>query len=251
MSAFGSPSVDLLNTPAYTARLSTPGPLNVPRWDTTTPTPPPNPADYALTPQANAPYSAPPAGMPSVAMPSVTALAQTLIEQRRQQNFQDKANASMAKVSAASGPASWKAAPGASYKVGKGGGSGLGLSAYGVSKTGSDKQRGSAPYGLQSKFWSALSRMNADMAKAGLGHFTITDGFRSYAGQVKAKADWTAKGKGYMAATPGRSVHGIGYAADLGLSTAQYNWMKKNGGRYGIRNLPSETWHWQLDARLV
>lgn len=119
---------------------------------------------------------------------------------------------------------------------------GLGLSAYGVSKSGLASQRGSAPYGFQPSMWAALSAANAAMAKAGLGQFGITDGWRSYEAQVALK-----KKKPGLAATPGRSVHGIGLAADLKLTKAQYNWLIANGSRFGLVNLPSESWHWQLD----
>ena len=124
------------------------------------------------------------------------------------------------------------------------------LSAYGFTGTsGVQGTKGSAPYGLQAPFWAALQSAFADMKKAGLGTPGITDGWRSYAGQVAAKRKWTARGKPKNAATPGRSVHGIGLAADLSLTRAQFDWLKRNGARYGLWNLPSESWHWQLDPR--
>lgn len=125
------------------------------------------------------------------------------------------------------------------------------LSAYGFhGKSGTPGTQGSAHYGLQTVFWSALQSAFADMKKAGLGTPGITSGWRSYAGQVKAKQDWTARGKPKNAATPGRSVHGIGLAADLRLSNAQFQWLKRNGARYGLWNLPSESWHWQLHPQV-
>ena len=124
---------------------------------------------------------------------------------------------------------------------------GLGPSAYGYSgTTGTKGTKGSAPYGFQAPMWSALQAANKAMAAAGLGHFGITDGWRSYDAQVSLKAK-----KGNLAATPGRSVHGLGYAADLRLSKAQLDWLYKNGSRYGLVNLPSESWHWQYDPRKV
>jgi hypothetical protein len=39
----------------------------------------------------------------------------------------------------------------------------------------------------------------------------------------------------------------LGLAADLGLNKAQYQWMLRNSGEFGIVNLPSESWHWQMD----
>jgi len=89
--------------------------------------------------------------------------------------------------------------------------------------------------------WNALNRANAALSSAGLGKFGITDGWRSYESQVALK-----KKKPKLAATAGRSVHGLGLAADLRLTNAQYQWLLKNGASYGLVNLPSESWHWQL-----
>jgi zinc D-Ala-D-Ala carboxypeptidase len=125
---------------------------------------------------------------------------------------------------------------------GKSSGGGYGPERYGVNgTTGLSNQRGSAKYGLQPQFWSALGQANAAMRAAGLGTFGITDGFRSYSAQVATK-----KAKGSLAATPGHSVHGIGLAADLSLTSRQLRWLKANGGKYGLINLPSESWHWQM-----
>ena len=134
---------------------------------------------------------------------------------------------------------------------GSGTGRGLGLSAYGYKgKTGTPDLRGTGTAGLQQPFSDALDTMFADMERQGLGRPSISSGFRSYEGQVAAAKKYASQPG--RAATPGRSVHGLGLAADLGLSTAQYNWMKRNSARYGILNLPSESWHWQYDpARWV
>jgi hypothetical protein len=130
--------------------------------------------------------------------------------------------------------------------TGGGTGVGLGLAAYGFKgNSGGAGTRGKGnKYGFQPKMWQALSAANAAMAKAGLGAFGVTDGWRSYASQVDLK-----KRKPTLAAPPGRSVHGIGYAADLKLTSKQLAWLKKNGSRFGLVNLPSESWHWQLDPR--
>lgn len=114
--------------------------------------------------------------------------------------------------------------------------------AYGYTgRTGIAGTRGTAKYGFQTQMWDALSRANQDMAKAGLGTFGVTDGWRSYEAQVSTK-----KSKGALAATPGNSVHGLGLAADLDLNSRQQAWLEANGAKYGLGRLPSESWHWQL-----
>lgn len=124
--------------------------------------------------------------------------------------------------------------------------SGYGPEAYGFSgTTGLNQYRGQGRLGMQMQFWQALQAANRAMQAAGLGAFSVTDGFRSYKGQVNAK-----RNKGKLAATPGRSVHGLGLAADLGLNDRQFRWLKANGATYGLINLPSESWHWQLAPSL-
>lgn len=121
-------------------------------------------------------------------------------------------------------------------------GGGFGPSSYGYSgKTGIEGTKGSSPYGFQPEMWSALTAANAAMKQAGLGNFGITDGWRSYAAQVDVK-----RRKGNLAATPGSSIHGLGLAADLSLNGKQLAWLKANGAKFGLKNLPSESWHWQL-----
>lgn len=133
---------------------------------------------------------------------------------------------------------------------------GLGIGAYGFKGiTGTAATKGNTQYGLQPEFDTALKNMFRDMQAAGIQPPGIGQGFRSYEGQVAAKERWTRAGNPSMAATPGRSVHGLGLAADLtdgngnSLTQAQYDWMIRNAGRYGIVNLPSERWHWQYDPQ--
>jgi len=121
---------------------------------------------------------------------------------------------------------------------------GRGAAAYGIKgPTGLDKYRGSAPYGLQPKMYSALSAAMKAMQAAGLGGFGITDGFRELAAQYDVK-----KRKPGLAATPGTSIHGTGYAADLDLTSAQAEWLRKNGARFGLYApiYKREKWHWEL-----
>lgn len=122
-------------------------------------------------------------------------------------------------------------------------GSGFGRSAYGFDGvvTGQASHKGKSPYGLNTTFWNALSSAFGDMERSGLGRPGITDGFRSYAQQVDLK-----KRKPTLAAKAGYSVHGLGLAADLDLNSKQLKWLQTNGAKYGLVQLPSETWHWQL-----
>lgn len=123
---------------------------------------------------------------------------------------------------------------------------GMGLASYGYSgNSGVAGTKGKSPYGFQTPMWQALGQANAALKAAGLGTFGITDGWRSLQAQVDVK-----KRKGNLAATPGRSVHGIGLAADLKLTSKQYKWLKANGAKFGLVNLPSESWHWQMNPAL-
>ena len=80
-----------------------------------------------------------------------------------------------------------------------------------------------------------------NMAKAYYNHFGgkklgITDGLRTYQGQVKAKQKWIALGDPGNAATPGTSNHGFGVAVDIGDGTGfdgdSYKWLKANARKY-------------------
>lgn len=131
--------------------------------------------------------------------------------------------------------------------VNQGGGavkSGGGITAYGYKGvTGLAQHRGTGQYGLQPEMADALARANAAMKAAGLGTFSITDGFRSYDAQVDVK-----RRKPGLAASPGRSIHGLGYAVDIGASRAQKEWLNKNGARFGLYApiFGKEDWHFQL-----
>lgn len=58
-------------------------------------------------------------------------------------------------------------------------------------------------------------------------------------------------------ARPGFSNHESGLAVDFtyrgstirSRSSAAFRWLNRNAGRYGLRNLPSEPWHWSVDGR--
>lgn len=105
----------------------------------------------------------------------------------------------------------------------------------------------------------SLELLNAAY-RAKFGHnITVTDGYRTYAGQVAAFA-----AKPNLAAKPGTSNHGLGLAVDLGgginrFGTSQYKWMMDNAPKYGWVN-PSwaaqggskpEPWHWEFVGGVV
>ncbi|MGI9578472.1 MAG: D-alanyl-D-alanine carboxypeptidase family protein [Microthrixaceae bacterium] len=57
-------------------------------------------------------------------------------------------------------------------------------------------------------------------------------------------------------ARPGSSMHEQGLAIDftqggrtLTRSSSGYQWLRANAGRFGLRNLPSEAWHWSTNGR--
>ena len=93
--------------------------------------------------------------------------------------------------------------------------------------------------------------------EAGTGQrLCLTDSYRDYAGQVSVFAR-----KPTLAATPGRSNHGLGKAVDLcggiqAFSTPQHAWMDAHAGEYGWVH-PSwaepggskpEAWHWEWNG---
>lgn len=84
----------------------------------------------------------------------------------------------------------------------------------------------------------------------------MTDSYRTLASQIRLKAT-----KGFLAATPGYSLHGWGIAVDLGAPissgrSAEYTWLRLHGPDYGWDN-PSwarhdgrkpEPWHFEFFA---
>ncbi len=85
------------------------------------------------------------------------------------------------------------------------------------------------------------------------GPLCVTDSYRDYAGQVAVFA-----AKPSLAATPGRSQHGLGLAVDLcggveRFASESFSWMKANAPSYGFVH-PAwaepgggkpEPWHWE------
>jgi len=103
----------------------------------------------------------------------------------------------------------------------------------------------------------ALTDLNQDFRAQFGRDICITSGYRTFARQQSLKRE-----KGYLAATPGRSQHGWGLAADLCSSesragTTEWNWLEQNAPVYGWDN-PAwarrggsgafEPWHWEFSA---
>lgn len=103
----------------------------------------------------------------------------------------------------------------------------------------------------------ALTDLNQDFRAQFGRDICITGGYRTFASQQSLKAR-----KGALAATPGRSQHGWGLAADLcgaesRSGTTEWQWMDQNGPIYGWEN-PAwarpggagayEPWHWEFQA---
>lgn len=95
----------------------------------------------------------------------------------------------------------------------------------------------------------ALAQMN-EQFKAAFGRdLCIQGGYRSYADQARLKSL-----RGYLAASPGTSMHGFGLAFDLCSgddSGKPFNWLKENAAAFGYFNpdwakfRKFEPWHWE------
>jgi len=77
----------------------------------------------------------------------------------------------------------------------------------------------------------------------------IESGFRTYQRQADLY-NLYLKGKGNLAARPGRSNHQHGQAFDLNTGGFDgnpiYDWLKKNGPKFGfLRTVNGEHWHWE------
>jgi len=114
---------------------------------------------------------------------------------------------------------------------------------------------------------SDFNKMAAAFKAVSGSMFPLNQGYRSYAGQVKAACMYASEPG--RAATPGTSNHGWGLAFDMnipgaGNTTAQfehayYIWMAGNAGNYGwvnpswarqdcnsaVQKCKAEPWHWE------
>ncbi len=102
----------------------------------------------------------------------------------------------------------------------------------------------------------AFDEMSAAFTAALGKPLCVTDSYRDYAGQVRV-----FKAKPELAATPGRSQHGLGKALDLcggvqNFGTPAYNWLKQNSMTYGYVHPDwaepggsrPEPWHWEFQG---
>jgi hypothetical protein len=110
---------------------------------------------------------------------------------------------------------------------------------------------------LQPAAASALEQLNVAYRTAFGQDITVTDTYRTLAGQHAC-----TRAKGSLCAVPGTSNHGLGVAVDLGggierFGTPQHEWMVTNGPAYGWV-LPEwaqqggskpEPWHWEYGRR--
>lgn len=92
-------------------------------------------------------------------------------------------------------------------------------------------------------------------------NLTITDGHRSYEEQevLRGKNDCadtyfaSASSCRVPTARPGESNHQDGKAIDFGeshdsLTNIGFNWLSQHAADYGLKNLPSESWHWSVNG---
>lgn len=109
--------------------------------------------------------------------------------------------------------------------------------------SGLDGSKGSAPGGLNIYFWNRLSALFDAAAAAGYDHIGMTDTWRPYSVQVTCKIE-----KPDLCATPGKSLHGWGIAADLNYYKvdAAQKWIHDHAIEYGLEfPMSYEPWHIQ------
>jgi LAS superfamily LD-carboxypeptidase LdcB len=104
----------------------------------------------------------------------------------------------------------------------------------------------------------ALARLNQAYTEQFGEPMCLTDGYRSYAQQVAARA-----AKPTLTATPGRSNHGWGLAVDIcadSYAGERWDWLEAYGPEYGWDNPkwaqpggsgPYEPWHWEFTAAVA
>lgn len=92
---------------------------------------------------------------------------------------------------------------------------------------------------------AAFTRMR-DAAQRDRVRLRIASGFRTMAHQEALYRAYR-RGRGNLAAVPGRSNHQSGHALDLNTSTpGVLRWLERNARRFGFRRtVPTEPWHWE------
>ena len=92
---------------------------------------------------------------------------------------------------------------------------------------------------------AAFTRMR-DAAQRDRVRLRIASGFRTMAHQQALYRAYR-RGRGNLAAVPGRSNHQSGHALDLNTSTpGVLRWLERNARRFGFRRtVPTEPWHWE------
>ncbi|WP_228373651.1 M15 family metallopeptidase [Demequina soli] len=95
----------------------------------------------------------------------------------------------------------------------------------------------------------ALAALNEQFKTEFGTDICIASSYRSLSQQYSTKAT-----RGYLAATPGTSMHGLGLAVDFCRTHASgvyYAWLSRNAGTYGFWNpdwaktTKYEPWHWE------
>jgi len=90
----------------------------------------------------------------------------------------------------------------------------------------------------------AFGQLSAAAARDGVS-MSVTDSYRSLAGQVDVADRKGLYSQGGLAAVPGTSDHGWGRSLDLGLNATAQTWMRAHAGEYGFAaDVPRESWHW-------
>jgi uncharacterized membrane protein YgcG len=105
---------------------------------------------------------------------------------------------------------------------------------------------------LQAEAATALSAMNDNYRQVFGRNICLDDSYRSLSEQYGTRAS-----RGYLAATPGTSMHGWGLAIDICqevLSGASGDWIRANAGTFGwvnptwAKTSKYEPWHWEYET---
>lgn len=93
--------------------------------------------------------------------------------------------------------------------------------------------------------------MRAAAARDGIDLRSI-DSYRSWDAQAVGHEAYRNGEKAAYVAPPGHSEHGFGLAVDVtngglvGQGDVEWEWLARNGRRYGWHPISNETWHWEF-----